>query len=302
MLLTQKKIKHKEGKKRAKCPLFSAFILDKSIKMRYYKLKGVDKMPLTIEYVDKNTLKPYENNAKIHTDEQIQQIINSITQFGFNDPIAVWKDNEIIEGHGRLLAALQMPSVGDVPIIRLDSLTDEQRKAYILAHNKLTMNTGFDFDILTKELDSITDLDMSDFGFDLNDLDVGSPANADEDAGEGGETPYTSKIEGLQYEPSAEKPLLSDLFDKQKTNELIDKIKAANVSDEEKDFLITAASRHTVFDYAKIADYYAHADAEMQSLMEQSALVIIDFEDAIKNGYARLSDEIATMYMEDTES
>ena len=63
-----------------------------------------------------------------------------------------------------------------------------------------------------------------------------------------------------------------------------------------------AASRHTVFNYAKIADYYAHADAKMQSLMEQSALVIIDFEDAIKNGYARLSDEIATMYMEDTES
>ena len=129
-------------------------------------------MPLTIEYVDKNTLKPYENNAKIHTDEQIQQIINSITQFGFNDPIAVWKDNEIIECHGRLLAALQMPSVGDVPIIRLDSLTDEQRKAYILAHNKLTMNTDFDFDILSKELDSITELDMSDFGFDeMTDID-----------------------------------------------------------------------------------------------------------------------------------
>lgn len=258
-------------------------------------------MELKIEYLDINSLKPYANNAKIHTPEQVEQIKKSIREFGFNDPIAVWHDNEIIEGHGRLLAAMEMDEVETVPVIRLDGLTDEQRRAYMLVHNKLTMNTGFDIDVLSAELDSIADIDMSDFGFDLDNLDIESPADVEE-AGGGEGTPYTSKIEGLQYEPSAEKPLLSDLFDKRKTNELIDKIKAANVSDEEKDFLITAASRHTVFDYAKIADYYAHADAEMQSLMEQSALVIIDFEDAIKNGYARLSDEIATMYMEDTES
>ena len=103
------------------------------------------------------------NNAKIHTDEQIEQIKKSIEQFGFNDPIAVWKDNEIIEGHGRWLAAVQM-GIKNVPIIRLDDLTDSQRKAYMLAHNKLTMNTGFDFDLLSKELDDIIDFDMSDFG------------------------------------------------------------------------------------------------------------------------------------------
>lgn len=123
-------------------------------------------MELKIEYLDKNSLKPYVNNAKIHTDAQIEQIKNSIEQFGFNDPIAVWKDNEIIEGHGRLLAAMQMDDISTVPVIHLDELTDSQRKAYMLAHNKLTMNTGFDFGILEQELENLLDFDMTDFGFD----------------------------------------------------------------------------------------------------------------------------------------
>ncbi len=129
-------------------------------------------MELKIEYLDKNSLKPYVNNAKIHTDAQIEQIKNSIEQFGFNDPIAVWKDNEIIEGHGRLLAAMQMDEIETVPIIRLDDLTDEQRRAYMLVHNKLTMNTDFDFELLDLELDDIVDIDMSEFGFDITTLEI----------------------------------------------------------------------------------------------------------------------------------
>jgi ParB-like chromosome segregation protein Spo0J len=129
-------------------------------------MKRSDFMELKIEYLDKNSLKPYVNNAKIHTDAQIEQIKNSIEQFGFNDPIAVWKDNEIIEGHGRLLAAMQMDDISTVPVIHLDELTDSQRKAYMLAHNKLTMNTGFDFGILEQELENLLDFDMADFGFD----------------------------------------------------------------------------------------------------------------------------------------
>lgn len=122
------------------------------------------KSNLKIEYIPIEDIKPYENNAKLHPEQQIQQIKNSILEFGFNDPIAVWKDNEIIEGHGRHIAALEL-GYKEVPVIRLDELTDNQRKAYMLAHNKLTMNSGFDFDILNMELESITDLDMSDFGF-----------------------------------------------------------------------------------------------------------------------------------------
>lgn len=120
---------------------------------------------LKIEYLNKKELKPYANNAKIHTPEQIEQIKNSIIQFGFNDPIAIYKDNEIIEGHGRLLAVMEMDDIKEVPVIRLDNLSEEQRKAYMLVHNKLTTNTGFDFDILTLELEAITDIDMQEFGF-----------------------------------------------------------------------------------------------------------------------------------------
>ena len=126
-------------------------------------------MKLKIEYVSKNDLKPYVNNAKIHTAEQVEQIKKSIEEFGFNDPIAIWKDNEIIEGHGRLLAVMEMDDIDKVPIIRLDSLTDEQRKAYTLVHNKLTMNTDFDADLLDLELMDIVDIDMESYGFDIFD-------------------------------------------------------------------------------------------------------------------------------------
>lgn len=120
---------------------------------------------LKIEYIPIEDLTPYSNNAKIHTEEQIQQIMQSIEDFGMNDPIAIWKDNIIIEGHGRLLAC-QSLGIDEVPIIRLDDLTDDERKAYTLIHNKLTMNTDFDIDILNDELEHI-EIDMSQFGFDI---------------------------------------------------------------------------------------------------------------------------------------
>ena len=122
---------------------------------------------LKIEYVSKEQLKPYAKNAKLHTDDQVEQIKRSIEEFGFNDPIAVWHEDEIIEGHGRLLAVMEMPEIETVPIIRLDDLTDEQRRAYMLVHNKLTMNTDFDFELLDSELSGIIDIDMSEYGFDI---------------------------------------------------------------------------------------------------------------------------------------
>lgn len=125
-------------------------------------------MELKIEYVPISELKAYVNNAKEHPAEQVEQIKKSILEFGMNDPIAVWKDNEIIEGHGRLLACSELGGVySTVPIIRLDHLSDEQRKAYALVHNKLTMNSDFNLDLLNMELGDITDIDMGDFGFDL---------------------------------------------------------------------------------------------------------------------------------------
>ena len=121
-------------------------------------------MKLKVDYIPIEQLKPYEKNAKIHTPEQIEQIKKSIQEFGMNDPIGVWgKDNLIVEGHGRLQACKEL-GMKEVPVIRLDDLTDEQRRAYTLVHNQTTMNTGFNMNILADELDNI-DIDMSELGF-----------------------------------------------------------------------------------------------------------------------------------------
>lgn len=136
---------------------------------------------LYIEYLPIATLKPYENNAKEHPQEQIDQIIESIRQFGMNDPIAIYGDEHlIVEGHGRLLALQQMGAT-EAPTIRLDHMTDEQRRAYTLVHNKTTMNSGFNLEILNEELDSLS-IDMSDFGFSLEDIeqDEFEPINDEE--------------------------------------------------------------------------------------------------------------------------
>lgn len=114
-------------------------------------------------------LTPYQFNAKKHPKKQIEQIKKSIEEFGFNDPVAVWGDkNIIVEGHGRVMAAKEM-GIDRIPVIRLDNMTDDERKAYTLVHNKLTMNTDFDSDILELELQSFDDIDMTEFGFEIAD-------------------------------------------------------------------------------------------------------------------------------------
>ena len=118
---------------------------------------------MQIELIDINLIKEYENNVKIHTDEQIEQIIMSIQKYGNNDPIAIDENNTIIEGHGRFLA-LKRLGYNIIPVIKLGHLTDEQKREYILIHNKLTMNTGFDMERLEKELDEI-ETDLSLYGF-----------------------------------------------------------------------------------------------------------------------------------------
>jgi len=115
------------------------------------------------------------------------------------------------------------------------------------------------------------------------------------------ESKYSSKIEAPVYEPKNKKPHLMELVDISKSNSLIREVLASAIPQDEKEFLIEAAKRHSVFNYEKIADYYAHASPETQALMEKSALVIIDFGKAIQNGYVRLCDEIRSQYLEHAE-
>lgn len=126
---------------------------------------------MKIELLAIDKIKMYENNAKLHPREQIEQIKKSILEFGNNDPIAVDEHNVIIEGHGRFVALKEL-DYDEVEIIRLSHMTDEQKRAYILAHNKLTMNSGFDMEVLELELEGITNIDMEDFGFDFEEIEV----------------------------------------------------------------------------------------------------------------------------------
>lgn len=251
---------------------------------------------LKIEYLPIDDLKPYDRNAKEHPQKQIDQIVESIKQFGMNDPIGIWGDqNLIVEGHGRLLALKQIGAT-EVPTIRLDHMNDEQRRAYTLAHNKTTMNSGFDLGILIEEIESI-DIDMNIFGFgDELEFDA-----LEEDDPEESSEKYTNKVNIPQYEITGAQPKLNELLDTTKENELIKEIDAAKIPDDVKEFLRHAASRHTVFDYRKIAEYYANADKTIQNLFEKSALVIIDLDDAIKNGFARLSERIEQIEVLDSE-
>ena len=109
-----------------------------------------------------DNLTPYANNARTHSDEQVAQIAASIQEFGFNNPVLVDSNNSIIAGHGRVLAA-RILELDKVPTIKLDHMSEAQRKAYILADNKLALNAGWDQGLLAIELEA-----MADAGFDVN--------------------------------------------------------------------------------------------------------------------------------------
>lgn len=122
-------------------------------------------MKLTIEYISIDALEPYERNSRKHDYKDIESIKASIEQFGFSDPIGIWSDhNVIVEGHGRFEAAKAL-GMKQVPVIRLDHMTDEQRRAYAIAHNKVAELSEWDFSVLDSELAGITEIDMSQFGF-----------------------------------------------------------------------------------------------------------------------------------------
>lgn len=126
-----------------------------------------------------NDIFPYEGNAKLHPDTQIAQIKESIREFGNNDPIAVDENHIIIEGHGRWVALKEL-GYDEAECIVLKGMTEDQKNAYRLVHNQLTMNSGFDLDILAKELENIS-IDMEQFDFEVPELDLGeTEINEDE--------------------------------------------------------------------------------------------------------------------------
>ena len=110
------------------------------------------------------------------------------------------------------------------------------------------------------------------------------------------EDEYTNKIKAPVYEPENDKPDIDTIITNTKVNKLLEEIKNSTLDKEQKEFLKICAYRHYVFDYTKVADLYANSENEMQDLMEKSALIIIDFDKAIENGFVEMSDQIAKTY------
>lgn len=246
-------------------------------------------------------LRPYERNARTHSPEQVAQIAASIQEFGFTNPILVDGADGILAGHGRLAAAKDM-GLAEVPVIVLDHLTPDQRRAYILADNQLALNAGWDMELLQQEVVglNLADFDLSLLGFD-DDMIAGllDPEGIDDRGGDESENPYTEKTDVPPYEITGPKPDVSSTYDDTKALKLLEAINASSLPEDEKHLLRAAAYRHVVFNFQSIAEYYAHSDADVQKHMEDSALVIVDIRKAIEEGWAKLSSELDFAYEQD---
>jgi len=239
---------------------------------------------MNIEKLDINILQPAKYNPRQITSKDYKDLKTSIKKFGLVDPIIINTDKTVIGGHQRLKICKEL-NHKEIDCVILDLSKDEEKELNI----RLNKNTGdFDMDILANEFDI---QELVDWGFKHIDLGL----NIDKLD----ENPYTDKVSAPTYESSKEKPNVNSLYDSSKADQLIEKIKQSSISEQDKNFLINSAKRHIVFDYSKIADYYVHSSKDVQELMEDSALIIIDFEKAIKQGYVRLNKEITNQYIDE---
>lgn len=227
---------------------------------------------------NKGQIEGLPQNPRFIKDNRFKQLVKSIEdapEMLDPRPLIVFpheKKYVIIAGNMRFRACKEL-GYKELPCYVLPEETPAEK----LREYAIKDNIGFgadDWDILMNEWD--TD-ELKDWGMELPN-DIAEINN-----------PYTTKTDIPQYDIQGENPLLTDLYDREKSDELIYEIDRSNVSDGEKEFLKEAAKRHTVFNYKKIAEYYACATEEMQGLMEKSALVIIDIDNAIANGYVELS-------------
>jgi len=236
---------------------------------------------------------PYARNARTHSDEQVSQIAASIKEWGWTTPVLVDEQGGIIAGHGRTLAAQKL-EMTEVPVMVAKGWSDAKKRAYIIADNKLAQNADWDNEMLALELGELGDLgfDLDLTGFAADEIaDLLSPEEEDE-------SKYSKKIDAPVYEPTGDCPPIVELYDKAKYEELTAKIYQDDSIDSEiKDFLLAAAARHIRFDFEQIAEFYAHAPPDLQQLMEDSALVIVDFDKAITSGYVKLSQAIGEIYV-----
>lgn len=242
-----------------------------------------------IQWLDINTITPYEKNPR-KNDKAVDRVANSITEFGFNQPIVVDKNRIIVVGHTRWKAAKKL-KMETVPVLFMsEGIEDSKVKAYRIADNKLNELAEWDEELLIQELQDITN--------DIGNVEItGFSDKVFDDMKIKNDQQYTKKIDTPIYTPKGEQPKVTDLYNTEHSDKLIEDIKNSTAPEEIKKFLKIAAHRHTEFNYDLIAEYYCHASPEIQKLMEDSALVIIDFNRAIELGYVKLNNDIAEVFL-----
>jgi hypothetical protein len=230
------------------------------------------------------------NNPRLIKDDKFKKLVQSIKDFPEMldiRPIVVNSDMIILGGNMRFKACKEA-GLKEVPIIVADNLTEEQQREFLIKDN--TSGGEWDFEMLANEWDNEQ---LEAWGLDLPEFVNDYEENNNE--------AYTTKIDAPVYEPKNEKPQIKILYDSEKYKELILEIENSLVSEDVKTFLKVSASRHIVFNYENIADFYAHSEKDIQELMEKSALVIIDFNKSIELGFTKLNDEIGNQYKSDYE-
>ena len=236
-------------------------------------------------------LKEWGKNPRQLTEKGLSDLRKSIENFGVAEPLTVNTDYTICGGHGRK-KVLQEMGIKEVDCYLPEKkLTPKQFEELNIRLNKNIAGV-WDYDILANQFDMP---DLIEYGFNEKEL-AGLDFNEEEP-----ENNYSRKIESPVYEPKNEKPEVSDLVNLEKYNQLLEDINKSKLPEEIKELLRLSATRHIVFNYSKMADFYAHSDKPTQKLMEDSALIIIDFNRAIELGFVKLSEEIAVQYQKEYE-
>lgn len=271
-----------------------------------------------IEYVPLASLKGDPRNPKAH---RIDAIEGSVGRFGYVEPIVLdERTGYIVSGHGRTESLRLLkergetppeglkadPDTGEwlVPVTRgWASRTDSEAAAALIALNRTTEIGGWNDEALLDLLDDLgkTEDGLVGVGYEDDEIDELRKAVAEAGRGGGGPEKYTRGTDIPQYDPvSEEPPTIAELVDTSKTDALTERILATpDLPEDVRDFLLLAAQRHTVFHYARVAEFYAHAPAPVQELMEESALVVIDIDDAMANGFVRFSEKLEEITRKD---
>ena len=245
-----------------------------------------------VQKVDINSIFPNPRNPRTHSDKQINQIAAAIKEWGFTTAILVDENNQIIAGHGRHMAAQKL-KLEQVPVMSTKGWSESKKRAYLIADNKLALNSEWDDELLSLEM---ADLKDSGFDLELTGFDDGDLKFLSLDDDDVKDNKYTDKIESPVYEKKGYCPELNTMYEKEKYIKLLTEIEKTDIDYAVKEFLISAATRHIRFNFEEIAEYYCHASPEIQTLMEDSALIIIDYDKAIADGFVKLTDKMKALY------